>query len=386
MKNMTIDCDDFKKAAHDTFEGLKALFQNPACNVNWRLGHSFDTIVDYLVSAPHDAPGFGKIALDKYKSIRNDWYDDYGWWSIATLKAGQHQELFSDFYYEFQSIAHKCWESIDKASGVWTRADKSKFAALQPLFDGGVWNSDWDPNGSCSPLKPDDTLCGYQNTVTNGLYLVSSTRLFEFLKQDAYGKAAEREYQFLKAWFYLASVDSDPLLNYYDRDDPDKAVVRERVTRYASSGTKMYSYRPTLAWAGDQGLILGGLVDRMLIVKDSRDRQEMLRFAKAILAGVREYLTVDGILLPWWPDPAPGGDRDDYRTGTGVFMRYLLYAYQRNADLKTYLQQNYQDFVRENAEHVIQSPSSKTGDPNKIMITLTNDLATLVAAIGILCP
>jgi hypothetical protein len=381
---MTID--EIKKAAHDTFVVLKSLFQDPSCNVNWRLGHSFDTIVDYLVTNPADADGFGKIAIAKYADVKNHWYDDFGWWSIATLNASQHKDLFGAVVCgQFQKIAVSCWTSLGAATGVWDKWKANElFAPLEPNFPGGVWNSDWDSTAGagCNPLNPKDELCGYQNTVTNGLYLVSASRLHRFFNDGKYRAAAEREYAFLLRWFINTRSS---LLNYYDLNDKSRAVVRERVPRYKSSA-KVYGYRPTFAWAGDQGLILGGLVDRMLNEPDPND--QMLGFAENILAGTKEYLTVDGILLPWWPDPAPDGDRYDYRTGTGVFMRYLSYAYQsklKKPDLKTYLTKNYWDFVRENVEYVLQYPSPKTGtDPNALLITLTNDLATLVAGIVML--
>jgi hypothetical protein len=63
-------------------------------------------------------------------------------------------------------------------------------------------------------------------------------------------------------------------------------------------------------------------------------------------------------------------------------MRYLLYAYSHNGDLKAYLrspQSGYVDFVRANANYVLANPSEG-------MVGLTNDLATLVAAIAMLDP
>jgi hypothetical protein len=59
-------------------------------------------------------------------------------------------------------------------------------------------------------------------------------------------------------------------------------------------------------------------------------------------------------------------------------MRYLLSVYQ-NDDLKADLKQRaFQDFLWANAENVVNQPSDNG------LENLTNDLATLVAAIVIL--
>ena len=138
---------------------------------------------------------------------------------------------------------------------------------------------------------------------------------------------------------------------------------------------------PKLAWAGDQGLILGGLVDRMRYTSSAMEYAEMLGTAVQILGGVRDHLAVDGILQPWTPgQPPPAGDEGDYCTGVAVCMRYLLYAWQNNTDLHVELAKPaYQQFIRTNAERVIAQPSDCNTDE---MANLINDLAVLVTAIG----
>jgi hypothetical protein len=92
-----------------------------------------------------------------------------------------------------------------------------------------------------------------------------------------------------------------------------------------------------------------------------------------------------GILRPWRPDSVPGGDDDDYWTGIGVYMRCLLYAYQTNTELKNDLQQrDARDFIRANAEYVAKHPDRSTSEDE--IVNLTNNLATLVAAVGMLPP
>lgn len=142
----------------------------------------------------------------------------------------------------------------------------------------------------------------------------------------------------------------------------------------------MFGYSSKLAWAGDQGLILAGLVDRMRYTSNAIDYAEMLGTAARILGGVRDYLAVDGVLQPWAGDGPPAGDEGDYCTGVAVCMRYLLYAWQNNTDLHVALAiPDYQQFIRTNAERVIAQPGDCNTDE---MANLTNDLAVLVTAIG----
>lgn len=398
---MPTPIDDYRAAAKQRFGILKGNF--PLSANFWRLGYSFDTIVDYLTTSPADATGFGQIALDRYTQSSgtwapHPWYDDFGWWGIAGLKASQQPDLFGDLTEQFKAVALACWYGMDsKAPYVWDRADQQQFRAMQPRFEGGVWNSDWhddeteDCSRRCNPLRPCDGLCGFQNTVTNGLYLVLAARLVLYLPRTPdYLSQAKREYEFLKTWFRAPQVD--PLLKHIALD---KAVVRERVTAYCS-GEKPWAYDEAMAWAGDQGLILGGLVDSMSIVKKpSSDYDEMRDTAMVILTGTTDYLVdkTSGLLQPWTPGMGPpGGDTWDYLTGIGVFMRYLLYAYQHNPELKAKLRSpDYQKFIRTNADHVLRGrvPGEDLGDEplvDRVMIHATNDLATLLAGIVMLAP
>lgn len=399
---MSDSAQDFRQAAHNTFVKLSAAF---AANGNyWQLGHTLDTIIDYLTIAPADAVGFAKIALDRYNVSSTNgtacWYDDFSWWGIAGLKASQRPNLFGDDTAKFSSIAQSCWETTDgKAPYVWANADQQAYAELRPRIgadtqavDGGVWNYYWGPfTGGCSPDDPrgdecpptmHGCLCGYQNTVTNGLYLVLSSRLAQANPQvPHYRQAADREFNFFYNWFELSEPDplTTPLLNRYT---VGKAVVRERVSTYAPKGANppyppVQCYNPSVVWTGDQGLILGGMVDRMQLVGPASPLYPYMRnVAQSIAAGVLDSLTTNALLQPWTPNqPSPCGDDGDYLTGPAVYMRYMLYAFLTNADIRNYLRAaNYPVFVQINATNVVKYPSSD-------MVGLTNDLATLVAAI-----
>lgn len=401
---MSDSAQDFRPVAHNTFVKLSAAF---AANGNfWQLGHTFDTIIDYLTIIPTDAIGFAAIAIDRYNVSSTNgsacWYDDFGWWGIAALKASQSPKLFGSDTATFLGFAQSCWEMFDgKAPYVWANADQKKYAGLRPRIgadtqavNGGVWNYYWGTFvGGCSPDEPGDDdcpptmhacLCGYQNTVTNALYLVLSSRLALANPQvPQYLAAANREFMFFYNWFELATPDpqSSPLLNRYD---PGKALVRERVSTYAPNGANrpyppVQCYNPSVVWTGDQGLILGGMVDSMTLGRPGSPYYPYMRnVAQSIAGGVLDSLVTNSVLQAWTPNqPSPCGDDGDYLTGPGAYMRYLLYAFVNNADVRNYLRSTgYPAFVQQYASYVASNPSSD-GD----MVGLTNDLAALVAAI-----
>jgi hypothetical protein len=383
---------DLTTAAQETYAKLKVIFQQD--RNYWRLGQTFDTIVDYFVvtQAKAEAASFASVAFDRYAASKGSWYDDYAWWAISNLKAAQHQELFGHATDTFFKNSLECWEKMAPSASVWEHAQAiPKFAALKPAVPGGVWNHAYDPadTSSYNPLNPNgDPLGGYQNTVTNSLRLVLTARLTRHEGQatGVYRDAMENAYRFLQSWFTMTRPGFEPLLNIFEKD---KAVVRERISAY-DSGLPLNGYRSRLAWTGDQGLVIGGLAERMEIVgKNDPTYPDMLAVIRQILAGVPDYLAVDGLLLPWWPDPSPGtatkrpaGDPEDYRTGIAVYMRYLLALHQlNNDDLKTDLAP-YRRFVTENAQHVLNYASVADRSVDATMVTLANDLAILVAAIA----
>ena len=403
---MPTTIDDYRATADQRARYLMEKF--PLSANFWRLGHSFDTIVDYFITANANAADFGPVALARYTqssgpAAPHPWYDDFGWWGIAALKASQRTDVFDELTEQFKAIALASWYAMDsKAPYVWDRADQDRFAELRPRFEGGVWNCDWYDNWSdleckddphrCNPinLRACDGLCGFQNTVTNGLYLVLATRLVLNLPNAPdYLRPVKREYEFLWIWFNASGVD--PLLKVVG---PGKKVVRERVSAYYS-GKKPYGYHEDTVWAGDQGLILGGLVDLMALKNFPwLDYNKLRDTAKSILAGSKEYLVDGGVLQPWRSSTGrpPGGDFWDYQTGIAVFMRYLLYAYQNNADLRSELQRpEWRQFIRDNADRIPSSPipgGEVEGEPfaDIAIVSATNDLATLVAAIVMLSP
>jgi len=399
--------EDYGRAAVDRKLKLKEAFKNHT--IFWQLGHAFDTMHDCFVwnNLAPEPMNFAKVVLNKYlnrHSLVNGeydtgrdpwWYDDYGWWGIAALRASRAPKIWGEEYADyFEGIADLCWQPMFRnAPYVWKNADQNFFKDYAPKFRWGVWNWLYSRDEIYGiPFTPSipgmqDGLRGIQNTVTNGLYWVLTARLFHATGNSYYSDVVDKILEFLRLWF---SLDNDDyrLLNFYDSGRTDKAVVRERVGLYAS-GNVVPGYRANFAWTGDQGLVLGGLVDQMKIVGQGSEYAALLDLAKKILAGVKDHLSdpKTQLLRPWAPytDPdnpdsdhgAPGGDVDDYMTGVAVFMRYLLYAFQTNADLKSYMATlGYRDWVCKNADYVLKHPADATK-----LIYLTNDLATLVTAV-----
>ncbi len=386
---MTASRDDYRAAAKATYAEWKAAFLDEPKVFFWRSGHAFDSALDYFLEVDAgDAQAFAERAVAKYREGGGAWYDDFGWWGIAGERAAL-SNLFDGHDATFREIARECW---DKMAGYapfgWAKADQKRFADYRPLFDGGVWNHWIDE--ACNPgPTARDGLCGRQNTVTNALFLTLGQRLHldPAFRDPAIWSLAEKEYGFLTSWFGLPDARL-ALLYAYGGPPVERAVVRERVGTFGPAAGKVTdaAYRPDLAWAGDQGLVLGALVARMRNLGEaSPEYAAMLRLARRLIAGTQDYLVEadSGLLKPWTPEPAPGGDDDDYWTGPAVYLRYLLNAYRENASLEADLQNPaIRAFVEKNARAVIENPQRRqSGDT---LVNRTNDLAFLVAAVAML--
>jgi hypothetical protein len=382
---------DFANAARQKFAALTTAFATDGSY--WRLGHAFDTVLDYFsVVSADGAADFGATVKHRFADLTSPdlwsgyWYDDHGWWGVAALRASGQSKWFGSLAEDFEQISQRCWTTMDEmAPTVWVRRPKpggaDPFATLEPRFDGGVWNSEWSLEGSppCDPTSDGARpLCGYQNTVTNMLYLILAARRYALHHLAPDQVAADREYTFLERWMHI-TPGSDALVDFYELD---RLLVRAEVSTY-KSGETVAEYDSNFVWTGDQGLFLGALVERMgQVGKGQPEYRELFARVKALLAGTHDRLAPGQMLKPWHHlSPAAQTDPGDYATGPAVFFRYLLHAYQANDDLKAFLtnpQTIYPTFIRANAEHAAKQASD--GD----MVALTNDLATLVAAVAML--
>lgn len=370
---------DLRQQAQETFTQLTGVFTQ-STNM-WRLGHTFDTAIDYLAIDGSQAESFAQDVLTAWRPLDGAWFDDYAWWGIAGLNASRDGSPFpKNTLFSFKRIAQSMWGIMDgNAPWVWDNAlDQAAMAMYRPRFEGGVWNSNWsDSRWEAGFSNDPGGLVGIQNTVTNGLYLVLSTRQHVVGGTPPTRDAADREWHFLSEWFDLGDAQESLLMRF-----PSGAVlVRERVSTYYNGDT-VGGYDPGTAWAGDQGLILGGLVDRMALRDpEAPDRGKLLDLAKGILQGVHEQMVQGGQLQPWIGS-TPGGDTDDYLTGIAVFMRYLLYAFNNCAELRDTIKTlGFGDLAASQGQ---QQPSNSpywSNSATQQMTLLTNQLALLVVAI-----
>ena len=405
-------------AADDAYEEILNIFKSlpgagcvmdsgaTECNY-WHLGNAFDTVIDYLIMNPSKAGAFADAVIVKYAATVHTpspcWYDDFGWWAVAAQRALEHPDLWSeDQIHKFEAIATQTWTTMQAGLFVWDLAPED-FSDFEPYFDGGIWNYFWTAEhvpGIChTPCSPDVSVsffCGRQNTVTNGLYLVAAAMRTVDTGDPLYKQATTREWDFLYNWFNFPNA-SDSLLNVLGPGDDGAAVARERVSTYAN-GEQDDDFSSDLAWAGDQGLILGGLLRFTDAVPSHR--QAIISLAKRITDGVLEYLSDGSRFFPWSnvPNPtpetiggSPDGDDGDYNAGIGVYMRYLLYVYQTNNEMRRHLQDtgypelvlNFAiDFAAQDQGLCYPIPQPGEEEHCDALVFYTNKLAALVAALG----
>jgi len=329
--------------------------------------------------------------------------------------------------------------------------DTELWLAYAPRFEGGVWNSLYGTEYNCltdfapSTVKryPEEDPSGYeknpkQNTVTNGLYLILAARYYRQFGDESVFEIAKKSWSWFDNWLSLPDVAVDQCLGMINPTcnaledanlvkpsllDSQTNLVRERVCTYAMYNG-CYAIEPVykcgwlnldaMIWTGDQGLVFGAMVDLMQMagVTNPPDTDDV----KQILAGSLDYLTLkldgcpydtlaEGVLRPWiyfngWQKGCDGegfqldNTGENYKTGPGVFMRQLLYAYQNNEDLRKYIELNYRTFILKNAQVVMDGDYDcaccynpiDTGPPYDVcnLSCQTNRLATLIMALAIL--
>ena len=436
----------------------------------WYQGNALDTLIDYISITGDKEAGVelgNEIDLLWLGAIKEGrWFDDFGWWGIAILNAARNYELLGKTSVDdYKNKAHEMLEKMVYASQAWelyrthpsppyqsaAACDTDQWLAYAPRFEGGVWNSlygtwencptDTDPStGDSYPSgDPSDIYINpKQNTVTNGLHLVLSARYYRQFGDDQVFKIANNEWLWFHNWLNLPDIPLDQCLGMEnshcdDLADPNVVkpslldsntdLVRERACTFALHNgcyaiDPVYKCnsvnRDAMIWTGDQGLVMGAMVDLMHMegVTDPPDSDSV----KHILDGVLAHLTQsqedcpydslpEGVLRPWicfngWQEGCDGegfqldNAGENYKTGPGVFMRYLLYAYQNNEDLRGYIKFYFEDFIMNNAEAVMfenyecgccKHPITK--GPKYDICNLacqTNRLATLIMALKIL--
>jgi hypothetical protein len=427
---------DYLETARRIVSDLKTL---KASEVSfWQAANGFDTWIDFLDEAKADKNEV-KAAFDLMKKIwglkdlNSTWFDDFGWWTIAAQKATTKSFFTKEQKDWLKYISNEGWRRFnDNAPYVWFRApttlplhnypkhpvpDVSK-SDWQPVVGGpdkrGAWNEYWcgtpdsgprsqedntevqyqgpkdgDPTG-----KTGDVFQGVQNTVTNLLYLISAGRMGD-------KTAAEREHKFLWEWFEGPKVkdkvthqeqSTTPLLwREPSGPNPDRALIRERVSALLDHNLKFKpapGFDQNAFWVGDQGLLIGALVDR--IKANSAEQAASVKLIGAVLKGIADpsnRLVKNGVLQSYTPvgghlKPYAG----DYQTGASVLWHYVLYAWNadipglrdaiNNSKIKPVLAKS-----AEAAAGTTSFPRTRVQPtPPEVFRDLINDIAALVAA------
>jgi hypothetical protein len=427
---VTYPIDKYKAQAKGTFRKLtneiatrKLTTPKTWTNV-WQIGNVFDTLTDYLVRFPDSEKGTPKegtvaqIAWDcwtdemKSPSPSLCWYDDFGWWGIASEKAfrSEYGQIFGSHRRDFQTIARTCFEVMKNGKlgkaynyrggpNVWNNRENGKPTAYftspdtwaVPRFEGGVWQYELFKNKrpkkrECSISNPSDpnlvNLGPFQNTVMNGLYLVLALRLRQPGRQGKEtAEAIKYEHAFLKSWFEL-DQDQGLLRRFSDTT----VLVRERVGTYAFCPERgihppVRGYDPEGHWCGDQGLILGGLLDYLAVESSDPTAQSL---AISIASGVVKHMVEDHVVQPYSSGFNDQGDPEDYECGSGVFWRYLLRGFRQNAALRNEVLSWVAADPENNAIYRSAEDACTPPGKSETHFRKFNILATLIAAIEIL--
>ncbi len=390
----------------------------------WRTAWAFDTLIDYLVIMNEEQPGYtpkscsgGSFIDDAITNALNpktgNWWDDFGWLGIASLRAAEQLTLTaaqkkdlvrravnswcfmygngwkygtkptdppSDFNVPFPDDN---WDIVIKNHNNGNIGAPNAFAhtayeQFQPKYSpGGIWNAELGSYDT--PVQSDQYvtdkgdspyLAPIQNTVTNGLYLVLSLRVYKALINPAYAdyfagsqidnsvvlKAWQDQLTWFTNWFSLLGNTEQSSLLYSLKKDGSRLLVRERVSMFYNGKWDAY-YWQDLAWMGDQGLLIGALreANNYLVANPSNDPMYKKWLGTAsvfpdILRAVRTYAYSGDGLPPEWGEQLrpwvqigdnvtfnafPAGDDPDYQTGVGVFYRYLSQVNAALPDLVT---------------------------------------------------
>jgi hypothetical protein len=364
-------------AIQTVYQNLKASWQ--LNNNSWKVANSFDTMLDYLrylfdtknPSAKTESAWVLRQVSKKWGSAQGTlcWYDDHGWWGISCGKAFDpaYQAVFANApsIDDFRKLAVDRWKVMHSGKGdnchlgapnVWDNRCRcgtpeqpsgcfddphNRLNWAAPLFQGGVWQYDMFKKGRptvhCdeNPMNPFTTQLGpFQNTVMNGLYFVLAQQLAAYKKASPnnpllsglnFDAAIASEYRFLHQWFNYGDK-AHSLLYELTRNT---AIVRERVGVYARMADGSYprvnGFDSEQGWAGDQGLMLGGLCLYALSQPNDNDARS---YANKLAAGVSDPMGLfadqaDAYIQPCTPVWLPN-DMPDYISGVGVLFRYLM--------------------------------------------------------------
>ncbi|MCW3094969.1 MAG: coagulation factor 5/8 type domain protein [Chthonomonadaceae bacterium] len=258
----------------------------------WNAHCTLDTLLDYTRitgdRAYIDTIRFvagNKPLLD---SAINDGVDDMAWAAIAYVNA-------------YHQVHNK--DSLAAAAQIFTTMTHY----WDDVCNGGVW---WNRKRT------------YKNAITNELFLVLATSLYEATHQPDYLKWAHREWD----WFaHSGMINADSLIN----DGLDHCRNNHQTT-----------------WTYNQGVVLGGLTAMYRFTRQKPYLDQAVRIASAALD--RLTTNVNGVSILKEPIAVPNSDQQQFK---GTFVKYLaqlaLALPQASVSRK-----RFKSFVCENADAV----------------------------------
>ena len=281
----------------------------------WHVGRTFNTCHDYITQNAANEP----FDLDRYKNEvrpgcihfyhdqagkpdnKKWWWDDYGWWGLAHLAAGDLQN------------AKDCWLRM-RAYGV----DGDQ---LGPDYLGGCWNH---------TTRQDPPGC--ENSVTNSTFFLLSLRLLNnaSFRTDPLRKeiltAAGSCASWFDHWLGLPGALLNPLQLLRERPVGDK----NHIFRFGAP-----DYEVGWIWTGDQGLALAWAAESFdltqadwhAVFPGAPYRAKAFQMAGQIRHGMTPLFDAEGVLheAPYRAN-SYANYNTDYSSGRGVFMRYVSCA------------------------------------------------------------
>jgi hypothetical protein len=307
--------------------------------------------------------------------------------------------------------APNVWKDIDQT---WTNKPISEADKMerQPRYSpGGIWNSPLEnanqPELTLSYQGDGSYVNPIQNTVTNAVFTILSLRIYQAGKNGLFSNIFNESGldvdSCLQAWKDQIGWFDQWILQTTAPDESMKlsldtgCLIRERASTFHEWKGQQYwdgSYRKDWIWTGDQGLLIGALREGKAA---GYMKSNLLDLYPQIVEGVFKYgykprtynKTIKGnFLLPWivvgsqnpYSEGALAGDANDYQTGTGIFMRYLLQAYKAEPSLL----QNHKDTILNSANNIIKEGFGTNPDPRGSCDPFTpytgEDAATLMTA------